>query len=60
MSEQIVPVIETAVAKDMGDGYIKVSLVIGTKFYQYKVRKRIAINIIKALAEALDDDLHSM
>jgi hypothetical protein len=54
------PEIQTVVAKDTGDGYIRLSLVIETKFHQFRVKRSIAVNIIKALAESLDDKLHTV
>ena len=54
------PTIETAVAKDMGGGYVKLSLVIDTKFHQFRLKRSIAVNLIKALAESLDENLQTM
>ena len=54
------PTIETVVAKDMGDGYVKLSLVIDTKFHQFRLKRNIAVNLIKALAESLDENLQTM
>ena len=58
--EKKLPEITTVVAKDNGDGYIRVSLVIETKFHQFRVKRGIAVNLIKALAESLDGNLHTM
>jgi len=52
--------IETVVAKDMRDGYVKLSLVIDTKFHQFRLKRSIAVNLIKALAESLDENLQTM
>ena len=54
------PTIETVVAKDMGDDYVKLSLVIDTKFHQFRLKRSIAVNLIKALAESLDENLQTM
>lgn len=54
------PTIETVVVKDMGDGYVKLSLVIDTKFHQFRLKRSIAVNLIKALAESLDENLQTM
>ena len=54
------PTIETVVAKDMGDDYVKLSLVIDTKFHQFRLKRSIAFNLIKALAESLDENLQTM
>ena len=54
------PTIETVVAKDMGDGYVKLSFVIDTKFHQFRLKRSIAVNLIKALAESLDENLQTM
>jgi len=52
--------IGTMVARDMGDGYIKIAVIIDTKLYEYRVRKAIAISMITSLAQSLDDSLHTM
>lgn len=52
--------IEALVANDMGDGYIKIVVVIGTKIQELRVRRRVAVGIISSLAEALDGNLHPM
>jgi hypothetical protein len=52
--------IDALVAKDMGDGYIKIVVVIGTKIQELRVRRRVAVGIISSLAEALDGNLHPM
>ena len=54
------PEVQTVVAKDNGDGYIRMSLVIDTKFHQFCMKRSIAVNLIKALAESLDDKLHTV
>ena len=58
--EKKLPEVQTVVAKDNGDGYIRLSLVIDTKFHQFRMKKSIAINLIKALADSLDDKLHTV
>jgi len=58
--EKKLPEIVTVVAKDNGDGYIRLSLVIDTKFHQFRLKRNVAINLIKALAESLDDKLHTV
>ena len=61
MTEQKkLPEIQTVVAKDNGDGCIRVSLIIDAKFHQFRVKRNVAINIIKALADSLDGNLHTM
>ena len=54
------PEVQTVVAKDNGDGYIRLSLVIDTKFHQFRMKRSIAVNLIKALADSLDDKLHTV
>jgi hypothetical protein len=58
--EKKLPEIITVVAKDNGDGYIRLSLVIDTKFHQFRLKRNVAVNLIKALAESLDDKLHTV
>ena len=58
--EKKLPEILTVVAKYNGDGCIRVSLVIDTKFHQFRMKRNIAVNLIKALAESLDDKLHAV
>ena len=58
--EKKLPEVQTVVAKDNGDGYIRLSLVIDTKFHQFRMKRSIAVNLIKALAESLDDKLHAV
>jgi hypothetical protein len=58
--EKKLPEVQTVVAKDNGDGYIRLSLVIDTKFHQFRIKRSIAVNIIKALADSLDDKLHTV
>jgi hypothetical protein len=58
--EKKLPEVQTVVAKDNGDGYIRLSLVIDTKFHQFRIKRNIAVNIIKALADSLDDKLHTV
>lgn len=58
--EKKLPEVQTVVAKDNGDGYIRLSLVIDTKFHQFRMKRSIAVNIIKALADSLDDKLHTV
>jgi len=52
--------IDTMVARDLGDGYIKVTIVIDTKIHEYKVRKSVAVGMITSLAQALDGNLHDV
>jgi hypothetical protein len=58
--EKKLPEVQTVVAKDNGDGSIRLSLVIDNKFHQFNVKRSIAINIIKAVAGSLDDKLHAV
>jgi len=58
--EKKLPEVQTVVAKDNGDGYIRLSLVIDTKFHQFRIKRSIAVNLIKALADSLDDKLHTV
>ena len=58
--EKKLPEVQTVVAKDNGDGYIRMSLVIDTKFHQFRMKRSIAVNLIKALADSLDDKLHTV
>jgi len=58
--EKKLPEVQTVVAKDNGDGYIRLSLVIDTKFHQFRMKRSIAVNLIKALADSLDDKLHTV
>jgi hypothetical protein len=60
IEEKKLPEVQTVVAKDNGDGYIRLSLVIDTKFHQFRIKRNIAVNLIKALADSLDDKLHTV
>jgi hypothetical protein len=52
--------IEVMVAHDLGNGYIKIVMVIETKVYEYKVKKSVAVSMITTLAQSLDGNLHSV
>jgi hypothetical protein len=60
IEEKKLPEVQTVVAKDNVDGYIRLSLVIDTKFHQFRIKRSIAVNLIKALADSLDDKLHTV
>jgi len=50
--------INSVVTKDLGDGYIKVVMIIDNKYYEYRVKRQVAVSLIQALAGSLDGDLH--
>jgi hypothetical protein len=53
-------VITTGIAKATEDGEVMLSVIIDNKFTQFEMKKGVAISLIKALAEALDELLHPM
>jgi hypothetical protein len=50
--------INSVVTKDLGDGYIKVVLIIDNKYHEYRLKRQVAVSFIQALAGSLDGDLH--
>jgi len=52
--------INSVVTKDLGDGYIKIVMIIDNKYYEYRVKRQVAVSLIQALAGSLDGDLHSV
>jgi hypothetical protein len=52
--------ISTGVATGTEDGQVKMSVIIDNKMHSFVMEPHIAVTLIKALANALDELLHAM
>ena len=57
MNEEV-KIITTGIAKPTQDKKITLSVIVDNKFTQFELETHVAVSLIKALAEALDELLH--